>query len=154
MVIIKGQVITNKSICKAEIADNWNNSMAEYYPVLWVYSMVDGKPQAEQFDVSHISNDPYTLRTEMQVFINEEMLFDYKAYQDREEYNREFPIVRKGKIVEVVKGRKVPIGTVGRCFWAGQTKFGMACGIELDNGSKVFTNYHNVKVIAMGASNG
>lgn len=54
--------------------------------------------------------------------------------------------VRKGKTVKVVRGRKLPIGTVGLCFWTGATKFGYSVGIETPEGRK-FTALGNVEVV-------
>jgi len=51
-----------------------------------------------------------------------------------------------GKDVTVVKGRKVPVGTTGRIFWLGATKFGPRVGIETANGERHFTARGNVEV--------
>lgn len=59
---------------------------------------------------------------------------------------------RKGKTVEVVSGRKVPLGTVGQVFWIGQDRFsgkdrlGIKAGVET-----YFTAASNVKVVAAAA---
>lgn len=66
-----------------------------------------------------------------------------KAADDAE---RESRIVRRGKLVEVVRGRKIPKGTVGTCFWVGECKFGWRVGIELANGERAFTASSNVEV--------
>jgi hypothetical protein len=55
--------------------------------------------------------------------------------------------IRKYKEVKVVCGRKVPIGTVGRVFWIGQTQFGQKVGIETASGQRHFTSINNVEVI-------
>lgn len=55
--------------------------------------------------------------------------------------------VRWGKTVKVVRGRKVPKGTVARVFWMGENKWGWSVGLELDNGDRVFTALHNVEVV-------
>lgn len=49
-----------------------------------------------------------------------------------------------GREVEVVKGRKVPIGTTGVAFWVGNSGYGQSVGIALPNGTKVFTALTNV----------
>jgi hypothetical protein len=55
---------------------------------------------------------------------------------------------RKGRMIEVVKGRKLPHGTKGEVFWYGQSKFGgYSVGFITDSGEKHFTNANNVKVI-------
>lgn len=52
----------------------------------------------------------------------------------------------RGKHVTVVKGRKVKIGTTGVIFWYGESKFGYRVGLELADGSRVFTAASNVSV--------
>jgi len=61
--------------------------------------------------------------------------------------------VSYGKEVKVVRGRKVPKGTVGRVFWVGESKFGRRVGLELASGAREFTAVCNVEVIGclMGA---
>lgn len=56
-----------------------------------------------------------------------------------------------GEEVEVVKGRKVPIGTIGKVAWVGARNYQGAwwswqyiVGIETDKG-RVFTNHRNIK---------
>lgn len=43
------------------------------------------------------------------------------------------PKMQHGQSWKVVRGRKVPIGTVGTVFWMGNTKWGMSCGIATTN---------------------
>ena len=54
-----------------------------------------------------------------------------------------------GKTVKVVKGRKVPIGTVGEVYWSGKCQYSgnLRLGIRLTNGDKVFTAGSNVVVV-------
>ena len=40
----------------------------------------------------------------------------------------------KGKLVEVRSGRKIAVGTVGKCIWQGQTRFGMCVRLEFNDG--------------------
>ncbi len=54
--------------------------------------------------------------------------------------------VAKGKDIVVTRGRKVKIGTLGRVFWVGDSKFGMRVGLELPDGARVFTALGNVEV--------
>lgn len=54
--------------------------------------------------------------------------------------------IEVGKDVEVVRGRKVKIGSKGRAFWYGHSKFGVRVGLELTNGERVFTAATNVEV--------
>lgn len=76
----------------------------------------------------------------------------YKMLQDEQQaridhYNATALI--KGAEVKVVRGRKIPIGTVGRVFWTGPNRFDRGLtknvGIELEDGSRVFTSELNVE---------
>ena len=40
----------------------------------------------------------------------------------------------KGKLVQVVRGHKITVGTVGTCTWHGRTKWGMRVYVEFDDG--------------------
>lgn len=62
-----------------------------------------------------------------------------------------------GKTVEVVKGRKVPKGTIGKCFWVKRydnSRYGdpwgiysnTRIGIRTSNGEVHFTSFDNVVV--------
>lgn len=70
-----------------------------------------------------------------------------KARAEREAAE-EAVTVRWGKTVKVVRGRKVPKGTVARVFWVGENRWGWSVGLELDSGDRVFTALHNVEVVA------
>lgn len=58
----------------------------------------------------------------------------------------------RGKTIKVVRGRKIPVGTVGECTWYGQGKgYGfrpgkMRVGIKV-NGAVEYTDAHNVEVV-------
>ena len=57
--------------------------------------------------------------------------------------------VQVGKNVKVVKGRKVPVGTVGRVFWMGDDKFTpgqIRVGLVTADGAKHYTAATNVEV--------
>ena len=54
--------------------------------------------------------------------------------------------IMKGATVVVVKGRKVPVGTVGRVVWLGEDGWGKArVGFVTDDGVKHFTAAVNVE---------
>ena len=53
----------------------------------------------------------------------------------------------KGKKVKVVRGRKVPIGTVGQCFWVGQSTYGERLGLKTDSGDTVWVALSNCEAI-------
>lgn len=53
----------------------------------------------------------------------------------------------KGKRLEVIRGRKVPRGTVGECIWVGQSNYGTRVGIKDANGNVHWTAITNVQVV-------
>lgn len=52
----------------------------------------------------------------------------------------------KGQTVKVVKGRKVPVGTIGDVFWVGEGKYGWRVGFEDHEGTTHWTDVSNVEV--------
>lgn len=144
----KGIMISPKTVIRACIVPNWNNSMGEYYPYISILTFHDGTPQYESLSIPDCSyhNDPHRLETLLEYDIDNSQVYDFEAYNKRLEYEREFPIVRRGKTVRVKSGRKIPIGTIGQVFWTGATKFGTSVGIEVE-GKRVFTSIGNVEVI-------
>lgn len=67
-----------------------------------------------------------------------------KFRQDNQDANRR---IERGVEVKVVRGRKVPVGTVARVFWSGETRFGWSCGLELTTGERVFTALKNLEAL-------
>ena len=54
--------------------------------------------------------------------------------------------VKKGSLVVVVRGRKVPKGTKGRVFWTGSNHYGDRVGVQGDDGQTHWTATRNVEV--------
>lgn len=64
--------------------------------------------------------------------------------EDKERANE----VANGRRVEVIKGRKFPIGTQGTVFWIGDDRYGKkTIGMKTDDGEKHFLSFWNVKVV-------
>ncbi|CAB4156602.1 hypothetical protein UFOVP655_75 [uncultured Caudovirales phage] len=66
-----------------------------------------------------------------------------KLWQETVQYNIESGQIVKGQTVEVVRGRKVPKGTIGKIFWVGSgTNFNgqeeERIGIETESGEKFY----------------
>lgn len=56
-------------------------------------------------------------------------------------------IIRKGRNVKVVKGRKVPKGTVGTVFWVGVGEWGERVGLKDEKETVHWTSADNVVVV-------
>ena len=79
-----------------------------------------------------------------------ERLHQVALYEDRsrtEAIELEKITPTKGKMVKVVRGRKVAIGTFGKVFWYGKTPYGQSVGLIINGKDKVFTSAHNVEVV-------
>lgn len=68
---------------------------------------------------------------------------------ERAEAARRETFALKGQRVKVVKGRKVPVGTEGRCFWVGEGQWGWRVGLETDEGETHWTALSNVEAVAV-----
>lgn len=53
----------------------------------------------------------------------------------------------RGKTLKVVRGRKVPQGTVGACIWVGEGRWGKRVGIKDESGAVHWTAITNVEVV-------
>lgn len=69
-----------------------------------------------------------------------------EAYRKRAEKEAKEP--RKGRTCRVVKGRKVPVGTVGECIWIGEGRYGARVGIKDASGQVHWTAASNVEAVA------
>ena len=64
---------------------------------------------------------------------------------------REANTIRWGKTVQVVKGRKVPVGTTGRVIWTGEdryNRYAQRVGFKTPEGKTYFTSETNLEIVA------
>lgn len=65
---------------------------------------------------------------------------------ERAEAERKAP--RKGRTLRVVRGRKVPIGTQGVCFWIGDSRWGQRVGIKVAGSTDpIWVDARNVEAV-------
>lgn len=57
------------------------------------------------------------------------------------------PVVERGTPVQVVKGRKVPVGTTGTVFWVGESTWGDRVGFTDAEGTTHWTARTNVEPV-------
>lgn len=80
-----------------------------------------------------------------------EVIEAYHRMKREQAEAKERAIVRKGKTVEVVRGRKVPVGTMGFVFWMGPNRFDYGrtttVGIQTETGERHFTALGNVETV-------
>jgi hypothetical protein len=58
---------------------------------------------------------------------------------------------RRDRTVKVVRGRKVPKGTVGVCIWIGAGDYGPRCGLKTADGEVYWTALGNVEAVVEAA---
>lgn len=141
----RGKVVYTGPLADWKVHDGWNDSMAQYYPSISIFKVVNGENiERLLLDVDGFT-DPHQ-KYEFDLVFDQNQVTDMnriiKARKDEEEART----VRLHKTVRIVKGRKFPIGTVGQVFWMGQTKFGWSVGLRFIDGTKGFTALHNVEV--------
>lgn len=141
---------------------------SDFYAVVW------NPEKGETERVTYASTRGWTYPNSASVDATPEVLAAYEAWSERKRAEAsaaraaaEAKLPKVGRTVKVVKGRKVPKGTVGRVFWAGKDKFKRSAysalaraygfaddenyervGLELANGTRVFTAGSNVEVVS------
>ncbi len=144
----RGLVVYEGPLAEFDTHPNWNDSMAEYYPYASIRYVVGG----EDIKWTTIRVDAFTQpeqNKEFEVVLDADQVADMnriiKAKKDKEEA----ATIRMHKMVRVVRGRKVPIGTEGEVFWMGDSGYGMSVGLRLIDGKKVFTAMKNVETVQL-----
>lgn len=144
----KGELVYSGPICEFQFVDNWCDSMATYYPYIVIHHLLpDGHVTSSRFHIDGASEPSDRLRFDWsldQDMVDEVSRLNKLALEKRNAEKIEFH-----KLVKVVKGRKVPIGTEGEICWMGVDSFGnKKVGIRLLNGNKVYTAESNVRRIS------
>ncbi len=130
----------------------WYNSsmdITSYY--VNVYNPVTGKFESIYVNCDFPSDEKqatYTIDAtpEVQAIWKAKQDAIYKARIERDELIA-LMTPSKGKRLQVIRGRKVPLGTEGMCFWIGNNGYGESVGIKDANGTVYFTASKNVQVV-------
>lgn len=140
-ITFQGKLIYNKPFAIARVISNWNDSMGQYYPyvAITIYNG-DNNLEYEQIGLPVDSPNP-----EITIEPCPYMAFNYECHLKKVAYLEERERVAFGKNVIVIKGRKLPIGTIGDVFWIGNSGWGESVGLRLLDGRRVFTSLTNVK---------
>lgn len=64
----------------------------------------------------------------------------------RKQEGRQRLLAMKGQEVVVVKGRKIPLGTRGICFYSGEGQYGWRIGFTTEAGETLWTDVRNVEL--------
>lgn len=110
---------------RVHIPANWASTHEQDY----VFAMVDASNEIKEIYEAWKAGKRWADRHERR------RAAEAKAIRDAE---IERQTVRKGKWVEVTRGRKVPQGTKGLVFWLNDSKWGVKVGIALPNEDGTF----------------
>lgn len=129
---------------------------SDFYAIVW------DAPKGAPRQVEYASTRGWTYANGADVDATDEVKAAYEAWETaraedrrmaREAYEAALPTV--GKTVKVVKGRKIPVGTVAEVTWFGEDKYNSTSfltryrvGLNLTiDGKRVFTSADNVEVV-------
>ncbi len=122
---------------------------SDFYAVVW-----DVENQRTQ-RIVYATTRGWTYPNSATIDATPEVLAQYNAWCERmrakaraEREAVEAATPRKGKVLKVVKGRKVPIDTQGVCVWFGMGEYGERVGIKDAKGVVHWTAATNVIVVA------
>lgn len=126
---------------------------SDFYAIVW--NIEKGQPE----EIEYASTRGWTDPNRAIVDATPEIVETYNSYlverskmlnawRAEEEAKR----VGKGKVVRVVKGRKVPIGTEGKVFWEQEYTYSynntvLKVGIKTSTGETFFTSANNCEVV-------
>jgi hypothetical protein len=137
---------------------NWHDD-SDFYAVVW--NPVTGRPE----EIEYATTRGWTYANSATIDATPGIRAEYDAYRatlarERQEARDalEAATPYAGKIVRVVRGRKVPVGTVAEVIWYGagrdyghRARYGgtppMRVGLKV-NGERVFTDAGNVQVVS------
>lgn len=148
VVKFKGEVVYEGPLAAFNISDGWNNSMAEYYPTASIHYVANEELRHQPLLVPNFT-EPFNQRICFDIELDQSQVHDLNRIVQARKDAEEAKIVRLHKVVKVVRGRKVKIGTEGEVFWMGNSGFGPSVGLRLMDGSKVFTALKNVETVTL-----
>jgi hypothetical protein len=124
----------------------WDDS--DFAAIVW--DAETGRPK----EVTYATTRGWTYHNSARVDATPEVATAYEAYKAALAAKRvaatmayEAQKVAKGKVVKVVKGRKVPVGTTGEVIWYGDGKWSARVGIKDADGTVYWTAASNVEVV-------
>lgn len=147
----KELLIYEGPLAEFRVHSNWCNSMAEYYPyisIAFVNGSGSGSNSNEDIKWARIMADEFVSLEQEKLFsveLDQTQVDDLNRILKANREKEETQTIRLHKLVKVVRGRKVPIGTEGEVFWLGDNGFGMTVGLRLRCGKKIFTAMKNVE---------
>jgi len=143
---------THHGLCIRDYERNGYND-SDWYMVVW--NEEKGGPETIEFASTRGWSYPcYGSKPDA----TPEVLAKYQAWEAEAERKYQAAQAEKraktparGKTLKVVKGRKVPIGTVGVCIWTGAARYGYKVtervGIKDASGNVHWTAMSNVEVV-------
>lgn len=150
LVKFKDEVVYSGPLGQFNVNPNWFNSMGEYYPHVSIYYAANETIRHTILKVDGFF-DPGQSRF-FDIQFDENQVWDVARIRKARMDAKEAKVVRMYKLVKVVRGRKVPIGTEGEVMWMGDKGWGMSVGLRLVDGSVVFTALKNVETVTLDSA--
>jgi len=146
--------ISHAGLVLATSEHNWHDD-SDFYALVWDADA--GQPR----EIEYATTRGWTYANSATVDATPGVQAAYATWRQEQAARRqaeadaaEAVTPRAGKTVTVVKGRRVPVGTVARVVWYGESKgfsrhapVSMRVGLLVD-GERVFTDASNVEVVA------
>lgn len=146
-----GFVVSYEGLC---VADREQNMYHDSYFYVTYFDPETGGFESKEYGstayvpTSRVTIDAPEALKQYHAEVQQEAWAKYHAELAAEQAAKEAATPSKGKVVKVVKGRKIPIGTEAEVFWYGETGYGWRVGLALtETGEKVFTAASNVEVL-------
>jgi len=154
----EGCVLAEKCEVERVMSDVW-----EYVTRAQVWDAAKGVVTSVVVGTSNLGGQDGTIEVDATDEVRAAVAaWEAKLQAERDEHERVARAVRleeerkrpdRGKTLKVVRGRKVPKGTEGRCFWIGPDKFGNGdrVGIETAEGKVHWTAARNCEAVGEAA---
>lgn len=137
----KGRVVQVRTQCERIMSDVWDDVQSalvyspetkgehgQYNDYKWVFVYCHGDTSV-RFAKAVVDAPEGHLAAYTASVASEHARIEKMQQEIRESEARKWP--SKGKVVEVVKGRKIPKGTKGLVFWEGNNGYGNTVGIAV-----------------------
>jgi hypothetical protein len=144
---------THQGFCLQDREENGRDD-SDFYMVVW--NPDKKEPEKKYFGTTRSWSYP-TLASHVDATPEVRAAYEeWSTERNREirqaEQERQARIPGRGKTLKVVKGRKVPKGTVGVCIWTGNGHWGERVGLKTEAGEVHWTAMSNVEVVLAKAA--
>jgi hypothetical protein len=128
---------------------HWQDSMqiTTTYALVW-------NSETKRNDTVYLRDDySPTWAAKAEIDACPEVLAEIQAIEEQADKQREYARqhrVDKGRMITVVRGRKLPKGLTGICIWIGSSQYGERVGLKDSSGNVHWTARTNVETVSLG----